>query len=300
MTKVYIIDVGHGNASVIRDGNSTIVIDTGLGSRLLEFLEEQKIFSIDYLLLSHSDKDHIGGAINLIASEQFKVNRVFLNSDSKKQSTYWLDLAYTAKNSISHTKIRACLTPDESEEIICETASVEILAPDIALAMLGPGSKTREGKSISSNTISAVIRVTSSQGQSILFTGDLDYLGLTCITTQSNQLSSDVLVFPHHGGLPGTGSDQASKFATDLLTLVNPQTIIFSIRQNASLYPRPEIIKAILAYPQVRRIMSTCRSGAMDEAIVNSEHHIIDNGTGTIEIDMIAKPADFTFNLAQP
>lgn len=73
-----ILDVGHGNCAVIRDTKGIVVIDTGAGSALLEYLRQERILQIDVLILSHADKDHIGGLVGVLASNEIKVRRICL------------------------------------------------------------------------------------------------------------------------------------------------------------------------------------------------------------------------------
>src|SRR5689334_20557252 len=79
-----IVDVGHGNCSVLQDSNGTVVIDTGPGTTLLEFLKKEKIEKVDVVLLSHADSDHISGLIQLLACGEFQIGRVRFNSDAAK------------------------------------------------------------------------------------------------------------------------------------------------------------------------------------------------------------------------
>ncbi|RKZ63434.1 MAG: MBL fold protein, partial [Candidatus Parabeggiatoa sp. nov. 3] len=80
MPNYYVLDVGHGNSTVLVDTDGVIVIDAGPKTKLLEFLLDHNIHEIDVLLLSHADKDHIAGVIGLLASEEIRLKRVYLNS----------------------------------------------------------------------------------------------------------------------------------------------------------------------------------------------------------------------------
>jgi beta-lactamase superfamily II metal-dependent hydrolase len=73
MPVLYILDVKHGNSTVLIDTKGIVVIDTGLRSDLLQFLVDNELTKIDVLILSHADKDHIGGAIGLLAANEFEI-----------------------------------------------------------------------------------------------------------------------------------------------------------------------------------------------------------------------------------
>ncbi|MCM1314460.1 MAG: MBL fold metallo-hydrolase [Prevotella sp.] len=69
------LDVGKADSMVLRTENSTVVIDCGEkgdGKQILELLAENEIESVDYLIITHYDKDHVGGAAKLINNIEVK------------------------------------------------------------------------------------------------------------------------------------------------------------------------------------------------------------------------------------
>ena len=69
------IDVGKADCMVLRTENSTVVIDCGEkgdGKKILELLAENEIESVDYLIITHYDKDHVGGSAKLINNIEVK------------------------------------------------------------------------------------------------------------------------------------------------------------------------------------------------------------------------------------
>ena len=79
------IDVGQGDSSIIHlpYNKGNILIDTGgtynynIFKDIINYLRSEGIKSIDYLILTHGDYDHMGEAINLV--ENFKVEKVIFN-----------------------------------------------------------------------------------------------------------------------------------------------------------------------------------------------------------------------------
>lgn len=74
--RVSYIDVGQGNCTLIELGNgSTALIDCGsamYGERVYNFLKQKNISTIDYLIATHADADHIGGFNYLFSRMQVK------------------------------------------------------------------------------------------------------------------------------------------------------------------------------------------------------------------------------------
>ena len=69
LPNLVVVDVGHGNAAVLRDTGGVVVFDTGKGPALVEFLKHNSITEVEALVLSHADDDHIGYAAQFAASQ---------------------------------------------------------------------------------------------------------------------------------------------------------------------------------------------------------------------------------------
>ena len=87
---IMLLDVGQGDSILIRfpHNNSNILIDTGgiinsdysiVVNETIPYLKSIGITSLDYLILSHGDYDHMGNAIDLV--NKFKVKQVIFNND---------------------------------------------------------------------------------------------------------------------------------------------------------------------------------------------------------------------------
>ena len=67
--KVTVLDIGKADCIVIQTKMHTIMIDTGEknnADEIEEYLNQEGITHIDYLELTHYDKDHIGGLPKLL------------------------------------------------------------------------------------------------------------------------------------------------------------------------------------------------------------------------------------------
>lgn len=241
-----IVDVGHGNCAVLVDTDGVVVIDAGAGTALLEFLEQEGIEKVDVVLISHADKDHIEGLVALIASQKYEVGVIRINSDALKDSKLWDDLLFSLNKAFfaGAVQFNVSLTVADSGSFDRGDVHLEILAPDPYIAGRGPGSTDRDGRRLTSNSISAVIRLVKDQTPIALLTGDLDEVGLDNLLNNNLNCTAPLLVFPHHGGKPGSG-DMAT-FTKKLVDLVRPETVIFSVRRGGQTNnPQPEIVRAV-------------------------------------------------------
>ena len=111
--EVYFLDINQGDSAIIITPHKrdVVMIDTGgkityevedwkkgnksynLSDNTIKFLKSKGITTIDYLITTHGDYDHMGEAINLV--ENFKVEKVIFNcgefNDLEKELIYALD-----------------------------------------------------------------------------------------------------------------------------------------------------------------------------------------------------------------
>lgn len=76
--------LGEADSTLIRHGNKTLLIDTGEAKDspyIIKAILDLGIKKIDYLILTHPDKDHIGGALDII--KYFKVGEIVQSSFQK-------------------------------------------------------------------------------------------------------------------------------------------------------------------------------------------------------------------------
>ena len=250
-----VLDVGHGTSVVLFSGNDVAVFDTGTGSGLLEFIEQQGVTRIGVVVLSHADKDHVGGLVGLLAANTVEVERVILNTDSLKDSAIWDDLLYEldARQRAGRIIFDTKMTAGDRETLGAVTALVA--APSSYLSAKGPGSTDRSGRRISSNSISAVIRLCNAAGPIALLTGDLDSVGLEDLLRTGAECDAPVLVFPHHGG--GTGATDVQGYVNRLLARVRPRVVVFSIGRSRGGTPDPAVVRHLRQAAPDARIICT-------------------------------------------
>ncbi|MGB6178598.1 ComEC/Rec2 family competence protein [Carnobacterium sp.] len=89
-TKIVVFGLGKADSIYIESGNETILIDTGLKSTKEELalkLQALRVEKLDYLILTHPDKDHIGAASYIL--EKFEVGELIQSNhfkDTKREA----------------------------------------------------------------------------------------------------------------------------------------------------------------------------------------------------------------------
>jgi len=169
-----VFDVGQGLSAMIETKQHVLVFDTGakyssqydMGSAVvIPYLKTKGIKSVDTLLVSHGDNDHIGGAKSIIEQTQVKKILTSVPTLLKKQTS---------------VQCKA------GQQWIWDKVRFEILSP-------------AQGLFKDDNNNSCVLKVTSSHG-SVLLTGDIEEPAEEWLVNNvAIQLDSDVLIAPHHG-----------------------------------------------------------------------------------------------------
>ncbi|SDA13756.1 Metal-dependent hydrolase, beta-lactamase superfamily II [Ruminococcus sp. YE71] len=86
---VYIFDAGKADAAMIYTDTHAVLIDCGekgFGKEILEFMEQNDISALDCMIITHFDKDHVGGAAKILGS--VKVGQVIQSNSPKESGEY--------------------------------------------------------------------------------------------------------------------------------------------------------------------------------------------------------------------
>ena len=230
-----------------------IVIDVGRCNTLLEFLDQQEIKRIRTIYLSHADQDHIGSLVGLLASNTVSIDKVVVNSDSSKATKIWDDLVYELDSEHRAGTLEFFVGIVEGQGEDLNDVEVRVLGPSPYLAAKGVGGTDRSGRKIKSNSISAVFRVSVSGRHVAILPADIDRVGLDDLLKHEAELKASILVYPHHGGRPGTSDIPC--FAEKLLGATSPSIVVFSIGRGGYGTPYPETVSVLRKIlPNVRII----------------------------------------------
>ncbi len=86
---VSFIDVGQGDGVLVQSGGESYLLDAGkaqAGPKVVDFLRSRGVESLDGIVVSNPDADHIGGFEDVLGA--FEVANVYLSGDPKGTSTY--------------------------------------------------------------------------------------------------------------------------------------------------------------------------------------------------------------------
>jgi competence protein ComEC len=86
---VSFIDVGQGDGVLVQGGGENYLIDAGRaeeGPNVVDFLRSRGVESLDGIVVSNPDADHIGGFLDVF--DAFEVETVYVSGDPKGTLTY--------------------------------------------------------------------------------------------------------------------------------------------------------------------------------------------------------------------
>lgn len=272
MSDVVVFDVAHGNCSLVRSQSSFCVVDAPLGALLLNTLEDMGISCVDVAFISHADKDHIAGVIGLLSSTTIQLKKLYLNPDSQKRTKIWRDLlaAVSVAERQGSCEVITTLTTTMPGVVTVGDVMIRVEAPSASFALAGSGATDAKGRHITSNSISALLRLTQGDKPGILLAGDIDEVGLDDALNYGRDLTAQTLVFPHHGGLPA--SSDTTAFVDRIMSAVNPSLVIFSNGRGKHDNPRPEIVSPVARKRCV--IACTQLAGRCNKSPIYDDRHL--------------------------
>ncbi len=225
--RVHFFDVGQGDAEFFQTpGGKQVLIDGGPRKEVVRRLNQVMPFwdrSIDLVILTHPQLDHLSGLIPVL--ERYQVGSIMLNAASYRLS------AYAALLDIVKQKHIPIILARMGEKITFDSGIIaQILAPSETVA----GEVFKE-----INESSVIVRLDHGK-TSFLFTGDAGFPTEESLSFRGAPIDVDVLKVGHHG----------SKYASGeaFLRAVSPRIAVIEVgAKNTYGHPTPETLSRLAA-----------------------------------------------------
>lgn len=217
---VAFLDIGQGDSALINFGSGEqMLVDCGPDRSVLFALGRQVPLydrTIDYLLVTHPDRDHYGGCAGVL--QRYRVKNIILNGRRKPADSYWREFNEAVEAEAASNRIL-----NGFSRVQMSSSTLEFFAPDDTLEIPA-------GESDSNNS-SIVFKLTTPDRSRFLFTGDMEepleqaLLKKYCpATSPCPALAADILKVGHHG----SDSSTSEKF----LKAVQARAAIISVGQD--------------------------------------------------------------------
>ena len=211
--RVTVLDVGQGLAVLLEYNGRYGLYDSGSDSMGVgDSLRARGVEELEWVLLSHNHRDHVGGFVDGSLSEKspVRIKRLFVGPDTA--GGIWRDsVLYVAhKRGIPvDTLVRGDIVQlgPAGSSLSAEMPDIRVLWPP-------------DYETVSENHGSLVLNVSWGEGSALL-TGDLDSLGERELLELSPTLSAGLLQVGHHGS--------AGSNALAFLAQVKPEYAVASV-----------------------------------------------------------------------
>ena len=240
--RLIFLDVGQGDAVLIETPeNHTVLVDGGRDERALQQLLETRGYfarTIDLLVITHPDADHIGGLSDIFRA--YNVRSVLMAGTKAPESETYQHLLRRI------TKEGSTVIPARAEETVeMGTLTLDVLYP----------SGGTWGKDVDRQNPHSVVLRGTFQETSFVLPGDITAAEERKLVRSDTTLEADILKAAHHG------SDSST--STAFLQAVDPEMVVISAGQNNRYgHPAEEVLQRIQR--QDATIRSTKQEGNID------------------------------------
>ena len=218
--EVHFIDVGQGDATLIISDGHYMLIDAGdnsKGTTVQLYLTKLGVEKLDYLILTHTDADHIGGADVIV--NKFDIDTIFMGDYKKENKTY-----EELIDAIEYKYMKYSV-PEVGSEYQLGNAVFTILAPN---------------DTYSDPNNSSIALLLKNGDDVFLFSGDCEEKAEADILANGIDIDCDVYQVGHHGS-----NTSSSK---DFLDAMTPDYAVISCEEgNSYRHPHAETLNNLRA-----------------------------------------------------
>lgn len=218
--RIVVLDIGQGDAILIQDGGSTLLVDTGPDAAVVQALARNHVLHLDAVVLTHLHDDHIGGLDDLVGIVP-------------------CDQVMVARGVASHVEgalAQAC--QDLTGRGPLEIGLGDVLrVGNFALCVVWPQAAVEGDENSESLELLATYH---SQGKALtaLLTGDAEQDEMAQILERGSVGDLDLLKVGHHGSEVSLTSEQA--------VILDPELSVASAGEGNSYgHPRPECVQVL-------------------------------------------------------
>jgi competence protein ComEC len=230
------LDVGHGDACLIRfprgttmlvDGGGSYRDDVDIGERVVApFLWHARVRRLDYVVATHPHPDHAKGLRFLL--EHFPV-RHFWDNGAPLRSPWYAELRREAEA----RGIYGDVVAEEPSGLTLDGVRLEVLHPTTTYRPSRPR-RSSGAEDPEENQRSLVLKLTYGE-VSFLLTGDIEQDAEAFLVGSGRDLRATVLKVPHHGSR--TSSSEA------FVRAVGPRLAVFSVPRDSRFgHPHPAVL----------------------------------------------------------
>ena len=205
----HFIDVGQGDATLIKVGDKNVLVDTGdkgAKDELFAYLDAHSVLEIEYFVVTHYDSDHFANATAVL--DKYDVKNVMVPDQVKDTKTYETFIAKLEEQ--VESKDIAVLNANEM-------VGTAVMVDSLELKVLAPLKNNYKD----SNDYSVCLMARYGNRR-VLLTGDAEKDAEADIVERysANDLDCDVYKMGHHGSR--TSSSQA------LLDMITAESVVIS------------------------------------------------------------------------